>query len=246
MAMMDEAGIQAARDADAEARHGVEADVLAAGIAAFPGDARVITLLRHSLREDPDNDAPGHAAPLTPAGVSLALRSGRVLPRPVERLLSSPAPRCTDTARALASGAGVELEVEIEPRLAEPRAFALDMERAVPVFRTGGARGWVGAVLRDPVAAGARDASEGTARILGALTRIRPGPGGVSLAVTHDTVLAIVVHVLAGAEGVEEGPWPRMREALSLAKTPDGWAWRGRDRAGQWPAPAIAPSDPLC
>ena len=114
MVAMDDQEIDGARDADAEARYGVRDDVLSRGIEAFAGDASVICLLRHSLRDDPDNDAPAHGAPLTPAGVSLALRSGRLLSRPIERLLSSPAPRCRDTPEARAVGAGVALSVEVE------------------------------------------------------------------------------------------------------------------------------------
>lgn len=240
MVAMNDQEIEAARDPDAEARYGVCDDALSRCIDAFAADAPVIGLLRHSLREDPDNDAPGHGAPLTPAGVSLAQRSGRILSRPVERLLSSPAPRCRDTARALCAGAGVALPIEVEPRLAEPNAFAVDMERAVPAFRTGGAKGWVGAVLTDPVGAGARPPIEGTARILEALAAMQPCPGGLSLATTHDTVLAVVVHVLAGASGVQESLWPRMMEALCLAPMDGGWAWRWRDLEGHWSAAASA------
>ena len=248
MATMDDQEIDGARDPDAEARYGVRDDVLSLGVEAFAADASVICLLRHSLRDDPDNDAPGHDAPLTPAGVSLALRSGRLLSRPVERLLSSPAPRCRDTADALAIGAGVALSVEVERCLAEPNAFAVDMERAVPAFRSGGAKGWVGAVLADPVSSGARSPIDGTERILDAVARICPSPGGVSLAITHDTVLAVVVHVLAGVSDVQEQLWPRMLEALCLAPTDEGWAWRWRALDGHWSASAaaIAPSYPLC
>ena len=118
----------------------------------------------------------------------------------------------------------------------------------MPAFRSGGAKGWVGAVLADPDSCGARSPIDGTERILDAVARIRPSPGGVSLAITHDTVLAVVVHVLAGASDVQEHLWPRMMEALCLAPTDEGWAWRWRALDGHWSAPAasIAPSNPLC
>ena len=219
--------------------HGVPADALAQALLGVPDRAGVIVLMRHSLRERPDDDAPGFAAPLTAAGVELARAAGAQLHRQPTRLVSSPAPRCIATARALALGADADDDPRVEelPLLAEPRAFAADLDVAGPFFLQNGARGWVQGVLADPARVGARDPVAGTLRILDALRPHAPDAGGLSVAVTHDTVLAIVLHVLAERRDREEGLWPRMLEALLLWWEADGVHWRWRERGGAWRAP---------
>lgn len=227
--------------------HGVAADALANDLAVVPEHAPVIALMRHSLRERPEDDAPGFAAPLTAAGVALALDAGGRLERRPGPLLASPAPRCVATAAAIAEGAGAAGEVATLDLLAEPRAFALDRERAGPYFLREGARGWVQGVLREAEVAGAREPVAGTARILDALRGHAPRAGGLTIAVTHDTVLAVVLHVLAGRRARSEALWPRMLEAALLWWDDDGVHWRWRESGGHWhPRGAFAGGGGLC
>lgn len=225
-------------DETAEA-HGVPADALARALADVPAHAGVLAVMRHSLRERPEEDAPGLAAPLTPAGVELARAAGALLARRPTRLVSSPAPRCVATAAALAegargSGSTVTPEVELLPMLAEPRAFTEDIETAGPFFLRHGGRGWVQGVLTEAPRVGARDPLMGTQRILSGLRAHAPGIGGLAVAVTHDTVLAVVLHVLAQRSVRDEALWPRMLEALLLWWEGDDLHWRWRAQGGRW------------
>lgn len=215
-----------------------EVDDFARVLDAAPATGALL-IMRHSLREDPHDDAPGFHAPLTAAGIVLAEACGRRIQRGIGQVRSSPAPRCIDTALAIGRGAGATLEIEPDEGLREPGAFAVEPGLAGPYFLEHGARGYVHGLLQPGGVPGALGAEEGCRRLLARLEPLWAGTG-LHLAVTHDTVLGALVHVLARAEAIDEALWPRMMEPLALWRRQDGalgFAWRGRVGHRDPPAP---------
>lgn len=195
----------------------------------LPQDCGVVLLTRHSLREQPDGRFAGYDVPLTPAGVDLARQWGGALGRSLHAVMSSPVGRCTDTARAMLEGAGISLPVQTHSLLVEPGSFVSDMRRVGPLFLRLGPVGFASRHLSGEPLEGLLAPREGTARIL-SLARGQAGPpGSFSLLVTHDTILAAVVHTLRETSSISDEDWPWMMEGLFLWFQGEDvhWLWRG-------------------
>ncbi len=60
-------------------------------------------------------------------------------------------------------------------------------------------------------------------------------PGGLSLAVSHDTILAAIIAVISGRNEVSQEDWPQMMEGLfvwfegeNFLESQLKWIWRGK------------------
>lgn len=202
---------------------------LLASLDRLPGDRGVVLLTRHSIREEPPGGFAGYDVPLTPAGVALARNWGAALRRPLHTVLSSPVGRCVDTAQAMVEGAAASLPVDRHHLLVEPGSFVHDLGAVGRLFLELGVVGFANRHLAGELAEGVLSPEEGTARVI-ALARAHIGPPGtMSLLVTHDTILAAVIHTLRAAKSIGEEEWPRMMEGAFFWFDDEQvyWLWRG-------------------
>lgn len=204
---------------------------LLASLDRLPDDRGVVLLTRHSIREEPRGGFAGYDVPLTPAGVALARAWGGALGRPLHKVLSSPVGRCVDTAQAMVEGAAASKPVDRHRLLVEPGSFVRDLGAVGKLFLELGAVGFANRHLAGGLGEGVLSPEEGTARVL-TLARTHVGPPGtMSLLVTHDTILAAVIHTLRAARSIGEEEWPRMMEGAFLWFDDEQvfWLWRGEE-----------------
>lgn len=192
-------------------------------------------LLRHSLRKPV---ALGDlrsvlTTPITAEGRELARRFGETLglPRPIS-LLHSPAPRCRQTAEAIAEGvvaSGGEAHLAGErPYLGAPffRDYRGAMERLAGLGLRGFVRAWAAGEVESPLAP---PLAEAAGALFRAVRQEAPPPhleDAVQLHVSHDLTLVVL---LSRCHAVAERtfPWPRYLEGTLLHPAADPAApWR--------------------
>lgn len=194
-----------------------------------PADVPALLLTRHSIRGQAPIGVVGYAVPLTDEGRVLARSWGAELGRPLARVLSSPVPRCLETARLLAEGAGQPLaEVPVHPLLVEPGCYVHDVRAAGPVFLELGPVAFHNRHVRGEVP-GVHPREAGAGRLLSFMQAQLGEPGTLGVLVTHDTILAAFVHTLLGSGEIGEEDWPWMLEGLYLWFAGDvvHFSWRG-------------------
>ena len=209
----------------------------------LPPDRPVVLLTRHSLREQPASGFAGYDVPLTAEGVALARAWGARLGRPLHLARSSPVGRCVDTARAMVEAAGAPLAVDTHPLLVEPGSFVQDLRAAGPLFLALGPVAFANRHFAGEVP-GVLPPAEGAARLVALAEDCLGPPGSLSLLVTHDTVLAAVVHALRGAQAITDDDWPWMMEGAFLwfADGAVHWLWRGEAGSRGWPGLGAPPA----
>lgn len=195
----------------------------------LPSESGVVLLTRHSVREQADNARPGFDIPLTPEGIALALQWGAALDRPIHQVYSSHSPRCVHTGEAMLEGAGVTLPVEIHEKLCEPGCYVSNMTVAGPSFIALGPVDFVSGTLRNEVD-GMFTTRQGTGDFLQMLRRAQPEESGLTVCVTHDTILGTLVYDLENKRQLDDDDWPWMLEGVFLWFDDSfvHWVWRGR------------------
>jgi len=189
-----------------------------------------VLLVRHAERPPIPNGSWGRELSITDAGREASIELGSRLGS-IPRIVSSPVPRCVQTAEALRQGAGGSASIEQDRLLGDPGVWVMQPELAGPQFQAGGARGVVARQLAGAVVPGMRPLTDGASLLLDLLLRTAPPVGSVSVCVTHDAVMAPLIGHLFGQERV--GPiWPNFLEALRLQFEDDELVvqWRGRYR----------------
>lgn len=200
----------------------------------LPADRPAHLLTRHSVRELAENGFADYRLPLTPEGVNMAREWGARLERPIRAFYSSPVARCVDTARALAEGAleagliGARPEVITDSTLVEPGCYVEDINRVGPTFLKMGAMRFLNQHLKTPFE-GMLSPAAGRAKLAAYLLEREPAPGELTVHVTHDTILAVLVAELEGRDAIDEEHWPWMMEGLWVWFDEDrmNWVWRG-------------------
>ena len=188
-----------------------------------PDGVNVALVIRHAEREDIPAGTFGQEVNLTAEGDRAAERLGTDLAR--ERMLailSSPVPRCVQTALAMLRGAGSSAEVVTDWRLGGPGAFVSDAEVAGPLFLELPIPEIARRQLQDasPLP-GMRPTPEGV-EILLELVTSPPGKNGrLHVFVTHDIILSVLVASILHLS-LEETGWPGYLEGLLL--------WRSDER----------------
>lgn len=215
------------------------------------GQPRIL-LTRHSVRELADSQGfAGYQLPLTPIGRNLAFEWGQWLSQnsdlKISACLSSPIPRCVDTASEMLKGAqlsntaskstGTDFNLNIDQHnlLVEPGSFVLDIAQAGPQFKQYGALKFINLFLNHQLS-GMKMPVEGAQDILRLLFDCAPQQkNGLLLAVSHDTILSALFSVMAGQVKVERKDWPQMMEGAFLWFDGDSfedsivnWIWRGQ------------------
>ena len=215
------------------------ASATAQGLAAIPRECSAALVLRHAEREPFPRDSLGRDVRLTQRGERSTETLGcRLARRPFGLVVSSPLPRCADTAAAIRRGAQRDGPVLFDWRLGEPGPFVVDSEAAAQLFLSLSVREIVRRQLVDeePLP-GMRPTAQGVALLLALVAENLGCDGRLSIYITHDSILATLVGHLLGLPVYESG-WPDYLDGLYLWRGPDGLqcSWRGNP-AGLGEAP---------
>lgn len=214
----------------------------------LPDAKTPVTLFtRHSIREIVSGQGlAGYDLQLTTQGRDLAQAWGSYLidhtDRVIQHCISSPIQRCVDTAALMIQGAdGISPEnnthhIEIVEKglLVEPGSFVLDIKQAAPYFRKQGALGFINSFVNNALP-GMKHPITGVVDVLELIYETQPqNKNGLSLAVSHDTILAAIIAVISGRHHIEQEDWPEMMEGLfawfdgdSFIDSHLKWIWRG-------------------
>ena len=207
----------------------------------------VTLFTRHSLRELVNGQGlAGYDLQLTTQGRELAQEWGSYLiantDRMIQHCISSPIQRCIDTAALMIEGADQikthsnthTIEIVEQGLLVEPGSFVLDIKQAAPYFRQQGALGFINSFVNN-VLPGMKHPITGVFDVLELIYETHPtSSGGLSLAVSHDTIIAAILAVIAGRTQIDQHDWPAMMEGLFVWFEGDDfigsrlkWIWRG-------------------
>ncbi|WP_343581487.1 histidine phosphatase family protein [Acinetobacter sp.] len=214
----------------------------------LPDASTPVTLFtRHSLRELVDGQGlAGYDLQLTEPGRDLAYAWGEYLSqhsdRAIQHCISSPIQRCVDTAALMIEGADQtrkavnthRIEIVEQRLLVEPGSFVLDIKQAAPYFRKQGALGFINSFVNNALP-GMKHPITGVFDVLELLYHTHPTQqNSLSLAVSHDTILAAIIAVISGKNQIEQTDWPAMMEGLfvwfegdDFAESQLKWIWRG-------------------
>ena len=199
-------------------------------LAEVPGDAAVAIVMRHAEREEIPPGEFGIDIPLTKRGIAEAARLGSLLSaRGPVCVMSSPVPRCVETAEAVLLGADSAGEATLDRRLGDPGPFVVDPAVAGALFLETGILDIVRRQLsgRKPPA-GMRETSEGVDLLLDAADDAMRSGSRLNILVTHDAILAVLVARLYGVQ-IDEMTWPGYLDGLVLWQDADvlRFNWRG-------------------
>lgn len=222
-----------------------------------PSKVGLMLFTRHSLRPRMFHDGyNGYGIQLSDEGRTLALAWGSYLSQVTQRRLvhciSSPIQRCLDTAMLMMQGAAGQGLAEIEtiellqqPLLVEPGSFVLDMAQVAETFRQKGAVEFIHQFVQNQLP-GTKHPVQGVRDIICLLFtayghQAMQQPASLTLAVSHDTILAACVAVISGHFRVQRDDWPQMMEGLFVWFDDGGgqpcstfehsvmhWIWRGQ------------------
>ena len=203
-------------------------------LAMIPDGVDASLIIRHAERESIPAGTFGQEVNLTVEGDRAAERLGADLAgERVLTMLSSPIPRCVQTALAMLRGAGSSAEVVTDWRLGGPGAFVTDAELAGPLFLELPIPGIARRQLQNasPLP-GMRPTPEGVEILLELVTSPLGKNGRLHVFVTHDIILSVLVATIFHSS-LEETGWPGYLEGLLLWRT-DGElhaCWKGREHA---------------
>ena len=201
-------------------------------LASVPEGVDVSLVIRHAEREEIPAGAFGHDVNLTAEGTRAAEELGAALSGDrALTLLSSPVPRCIQTAQALLRGAGSSNKVGTEPRLGNPGAFVIDPETAGPLFLDLPIPEITSRQLHDFASLpGMRPTSEGAELLLDLVTSPLGNEGRLHAFVTHDIILSVFVASIFRLS-MEETGWPGYLEGLLVWRSAGRlhFTWRGRN-----------------
>ena len=206
----------------------------------------VTLFTRHSVREEVAGQGlAGYDLQLTESGRELAQAWGQHLientDRVIQHCISSPIQRCVDTAALMIEGADQiiqpnthHIEIVEQGLLVEPGSFVLDIQQAGPYFKNQGALGFINSFVNNALP-GMKNPIGGVIDVLELIYNTHPQhKNGLSLAVSHDTILAAIITVISGRTNLDQRDWPLMMEGLFVWFEGDEfldsklrWIWRG-------------------
>ncbi len=123
-------------------------------------------------------------------------------------VVSSPVPKCVQTAQALLRSTGSSVEVATDRRLGGPGAFVVDAEVAGPLFLELPIPEIAPRQLHDSASLpGMRPTSEGVEMLLDLVTLPLRNEGQLHVFVAHDIILSVFVASIFRSS-LEETGWP--------------------------------------
>ena len=198
-------------------------------LATVPEEVNVSLVIRHAKREEIPEGTFGHNVNLTAQGLQAAEQLGAALSeKRTINVVSSPVPRCMQTAKGILDGAGSSVEVITDRSLGDPGAFIVDREIAGPLFLELPIPEIARRQLQDATSPpGMRRTKEGVAILLDLVTKNLGGTGRLDVFVTHDVILAVLVGNNLGLT-IEETGWPDFLEGLLVWRSDSSFhaSWR--------------------
>ena len=195
-----------------------------------PERADISLILRHAEREVFPVGALGTEVPLTARGVGSAEMLGEMLPASrTVTAVSSPVPRCVQTAEAILRGVGRDGNPVLDHRLGDPGPFVVDPEACGRLFLELPVSEVVRRQLSDArPPTGMRPTSEGVEILLGLAAEHLDWHGRLNIYVTHDAILAVLVAHLYRLP-VREAGWPGYLDGLLLWRSAEWlhFIWSG-------------------
>jgi len=174
-----------------------------------PKDRPVALLLRHSVRDEIPAGGVGYDLPITDVGRAIATELGRNLGLRLNRLHSSPLPRCVQTADALRLGAGSDVRIVEDRLLGDPGAYVLDGKKAWQNWESMGHEGVMDHLDASlPSLPGMARANEAARFLVHQMLAVAGAAPGVSVFVTHDSLVTPTVsHMIGQRLGKTAWPW---------------------------------------
>ncbi|WP_343594784.1 phosphoglycerate mutase family protein [Acinetobacter sp.] len=214
----------------------------------LPDHKTPVTLFtRHSIREIVSGQGlAGYDLQLTNEGKDLAEAWGKYLiqntDRVIQHCISSPIQRCVDTAALMIQGADQitmrqnthHIEIVEQGLLVEPGSFVLDIQQVAPYFKKQGALGFINSFVNNALP-GMKHPITGVVDVLELIYNTHPRHArGLSLAVSHDTIIAAMLAVIRNQNQLNRSDWPQMMEGVFVwfegdcfAESVLKWIWRG-------------------
>ena len=197
-----------------------------------PEGADASLFIRHAEREDIPAGTFGHNVNLTAEGTQSAEHLGAGLSENrALTVVSSPVPRCVQTALAMLRGAGSAAQVATDRRLGNPGAFIVDSEAAGPLFLELPIPEIARRQLQDAIPLpGMRPTPEGVEILQELATNPLGDNGRLHVFVTHDIILSVFVASIIDSS-LEETGWPDFLEGLLLWRHSGRlqFSWKGRN-----------------
>ena len=192
-------------------------------LAVVPEGVDASLVIRHAEREDIPEGTFGHDVNPTAEGTQAAEQLGAALSQyRALTVVSSPVPRCVQTAQAMLRGVRSSAEVATDRRLGDPGAFIVDAETAGPLFLELPIPEIARRQLQDDTPLpGMRPTLEGVEILLELATSPLGENGRLHVFVTHDIILSVFMSSIFHSS-LEETGWPWYLEGLLLWRSADG------------------------
>lgn len=163
----------------------------------LPEDRPVGIMLRHAERPEFRLGEDGYRYRLTPDGVTAALALGKTLGNRIAALISSPVPRCVETATEIGRGAGHDGPVTEADILGHPGIFVSDPERAMKTLVSLGLSEFIDAMGDGERLDGMKPPRPAADQLLRFMLEASDESGpGLTLFATHDIVVGPLVSLL--------------------------------------------------
>ena len=186
-------------------------------LAMVPREADASLVIRHAEREDIPTGTFGYDVNLTEEGTRAAEELGAALSEyRALTVVSSPVPRCVQTAEAMLRGAGSTPQVVTDSRLGDPGAFVIDAKVAGHLFLELPIPEIARRQLRhEAPSPGMRPTSDGVEILLELVTSPLAENSRLHVFVTHDIILSVFVASIFRSS-LEETGWPGYLDGLLI------------------------------
>lgn len=160
-------------------------------------DSKLALLIRHGDREQIPNGEFGNEILLNEKGKQNSIALGKSLREfPVRRILTSPIPRCVQTAEFISKGYGSSLEIIETKSLGAPGLHIADEKIAGECFLKYGLDGMYQRFTKGEIIPGIPDAKELHYRI-STFIQETANQDGITIFVTHDMLIAFCHYSLS-------------------------------------------------
>jgi broad specificity phosphatase PhoE len=161
------------------------------GIKQHSANSKLALLLRHGDREQIPQGEFGNEIMLNEKGRERSLSFGEALKEfSVNRIFTSPIPRCVQTAKLIAKGFGRELEIIQTKSLGDPGLHTADEKIAGEFYLTHGFHEILRRFMRDESVPGVPDKKHFT-NIMTEFLHQSAEENGLTVFITHDSLIAM-------------------------------------------------------
>ncbi len=151
---------------------------------------KIAVLMRHAERERIHQGEFGNDFPITEGGARMAFEFGtNISGLSIAKIISSPIPRCVQTAEAIRKGIGREVEIITDNHLGDPGFHISDAEKAGKYYLEFGAKGVSEKFVNGESMAGISSAEYLRTKAFDWL-KSQTYDNGIIILVTHDALIS--------------------------------------------------------